>query len=149
MFLIPPRPRQTSCRRVTTSTTSSLPEGGRRPRSSSYNSGSGTYKSGGNCDGTNVANCWTKGGEIIKFSVYDPVPFSDYWEDASLISQELQALGMDVTTKPAQGYSDWNANITRHPFRVADRDPLGPGWPDPVHPVRGLVRRLELNHRGA
>ena len=89
--------------------------GWKAPASSSYNSGSGTYKSGGNCDGSNVANCWTKGSEIIKFSVYDPVPFSDYWEDASLISQELQAMGMDVTTKPAQGYSDWNANITGTP----------------------------------
>ncbi len=86
--------------------------GWKAPTTSSYNSGSSTYKSGGNCDGSNVANCWTKGGQIIKFSVYDPVPFSDYWEDAQLISQELQALGMDVTTKPAQGYSDWNANLT-------------------------------------
>jgi peptide/nickel transport system substrate-binding protein len=83
------------------------------PATSTYNNG--TYKGAGNCDGSNVANCWTKGGEIIKFSVYDPVPFSDYWEDASLISQELQALGMDVTTKPAQGYSDWNANLTGTP----------------------------------
>ncbi len=31
------------------------------------------------------------------------------------MSQELQPLGMDVTTKPAQGYSDWNANITGQP----------------------------------
>ncbi len=85
------------------------------PATSSYNSGTGTYKSGGNCDGTNVANCWTKGGQIIKFSVYDPIPFSDYWENAALISQELQALGMDVTTKPAQGYSDWNSNLTSNP----------------------------------
>src|SRR5207253_927099 len=82
------------------------------PASSHYDSGTGTFKSGGNCDGTNTANCWTKGGKIIKFSVYDPVPFSDYWENAALMSQELQALGMDVTTKPAQGYSDWNTNIT-------------------------------------
>src|SRR5216684_916467 len=72
-------------------------------------------KSGGNCDGSNTANCWTKGGTIIKFSVYDPVPFSDYWENAALMSQELQPLGMDVTTKPAQGYSDWNTNITSQP----------------------------------
>jgi len=85
------------------------------PASSHYDSGTGTYKSGGNCDGTNRANCWTKGGQIVKFSVYDPVPFSDYWENAALMSQELQALGMDVTTKPAQGYSDWNANITANP----------------------------------
>jgi peptide/nickel transport system substrate-binding protein len=85
------------------------------PATSTYDSAKGVFKSGGNCDGTNTANCWTKGGEIIKFSVYDPVPFSDYWENAALMSQELQPLGMDVTTKPAQGYSDWNTNITSQP----------------------------------
>jgi peptide/nickel transport system substrate-binding protein len=85
------------------------------PATSHYDSAAGTFKSGGNCDGSNRANCWTKGGTIIKFSVYDPVPFSDYWENAALMSQELQPLGMDVTTKPAQGYSDWNTNITSQP----------------------------------
>jgi peptide/nickel transport system substrate-binding protein len=85
------------------------------PSSAHFDGGSGAYKSGGNCDGSNTANCWTKGGKIIKFSIYDPVPFSDYWENAALMSQELQALGMDVTTKPAQGYSDWNATITSDP----------------------------------
>ena len=85
------------------------------PASSHYDSAAGTFKSGGNCDGTNSSNCWTKGGQIISFSVYDPVPFSDYWENAALMSQELQPLGMDVTTKPAQGYSDWNTNITSNP----------------------------------
>jgi peptide/nickel transport system substrate-binding protein len=85
------------------------------PASSKYDSAKGVFKSGGNCDGSNLANCWTKGGKIIKFSVYDPVPFSDYWENAALMSQELQALGMDVTSKPAQGYSDWNSNITGDP----------------------------------
>jgi ABC-type transport system substrate-binding protein len=85
------------------------------PASSHYDTAKGTFKSGGNCDGTNTANCWTKGGQIISFSVYDPVPFSDYWENAALMSQELQPLGMDVTTKPAQGYSDWNTNITSQP----------------------------------
>src|ERR1700704_1829551 len=85
------------------------------PATSKYDSTAGTFKSGGNCDGSNTANCWTKGGQIIKFSVYDPVPFSDYWENAALMSQELQPLGMDVTTKPAQGYSDWNTNITSQP----------------------------------
>ncbi|HEY1455701.1 MAG TPA: ABC transporter substrate-binding protein [Candidatus Dormibacteraeota bacterium] len=83
------------------------------PASSHYTSG--TFKSGGNCDGSNRANCWTKGGQIVAFSIYDPVPFSDYWENAALMSQELQALGMNVTTKPAQGYSDWNTNITSNP----------------------------------
>jgi peptide/nickel transport system substrate-binding protein len=85
------------------------------PASSHYDNSTGTFRSGGNCDGSNRANCWTKGGQIIKFSVYDPVPFSDYWENAALMSQELQPLGMDVTTKPAQGYSDWNTNLTSNP----------------------------------
>jgi peptide/nickel transport system substrate-binding protein len=85
------------------------------PASSRYDATAGTFKSGGNCDGSNIANCWTKGGQIIKFSVYDPVPFSDYWENAALMSQELQPLGMDVTTKPAQGYSDWNTNLSSQP----------------------------------
>jgi peptide/nickel transport system substrate-binding protein len=85
------------------------------PASSSYDSAKGVFKSGGNCDGSSTANCWTKGGQIIKFSIYDPVPFSDYWENAALMSSELQAEGMDVTTKPAQGYSDWNTNITSRP----------------------------------
>ena len=85
------------------------------PASSHYDAGTSIFKSGGNCDGSNKANCWTKGGKIIQFSIYDPVPFSDYWENASLMSQELQPLGMDVTTKPAQGYSDWNTNLTSNP----------------------------------
>ncbi|HVH65645.1 MAG TPA: ABC transporter substrate-binding protein [Candidatus Acidoferrum sp.] len=93
------------------------------PASSHFDSSAGTYKSGGNCDGNNAANCWTKGGQIIKFSIYDPVPFSDYWENASLMSQELQALGMDVTTKPAQGYSDWNTTLTSNPS----------GWQTAIH----------------
>src|SRR5947209_20068124 len=85
------------------------------PASSSYDSSTQTFNSGGNCDGSNIANCWTKGRKIIKFSIYDPVPFSDYWENAALMSQELQPLGLDVTTKPAQGYSDWNTNLTSNP----------------------------------
>src|SRR5579864_2373598 len=93
------------------------------PASSHYDSAAGTFKSGGNCDGSNRSNCWTKGGQIIKFSVYDPVPFSDYWENAALMSQELQALGMDVTTKPAQGYSDWNTTLTSNPA----------GWQTMIH----------------
>jgi peptide/nickel transport system substrate-binding protein len=93
------------------------------PATASFDTGTGVYKSGGNCDGGNLANCWTKGGQIIKFSIYDPVPFSDYWENAALMSQELQALGMNVTTKPAQGYSDWNTTITSDPN----------GWQTAIH----------------
>jgi peptide/nickel transport system substrate-binding protein len=97
--------------------------GWKAPASSRYDPSTQAFKSGGNCDGTNTANCWTKGGKIIKFSIYDPVPFSDYWENAALISQELQPLGMDVTTKPAQGYSDWNTTLTSNPS----------GWQTAIH----------------
>jgi peptide/nickel transport system substrate-binding protein len=83
------------------------------PTASSYSNGK--YTPGPNCTSNNPANCWEKNGQDISFSVYDPIPFSDYWEDAALISSELQALGMDVTTKPAQGYSDWNTTITSNP----------------------------------
>ena len=76
------------------------------PTSSSYSATSG-YTKGGNCTSNSPTNCWEKGGQDISFSVYDPIAFSDYWEDAALISSELQALGMQVTTKAAQGYSDW------------------------------------------
>jgi peptide/nickel transport system substrate-binding protein len=97
--------------------------GWKAPASSRYDASTQTFKSGGNCDGSSVANCWTKGGKIIKFSIYDPVPFSDYWENAALMSQELQPLGMDVTTKPAQGYSDWNTTLTSNPS----------GWQTAIH----------------
>ena len=33
-----------------------------------------------------------------QFNIEDPVPYSDYWNDAGLISQELQAAGIDATT---------------------------------------------------
>ena len=79
------------------------------PTSSSYATSTGTYTPGGNCTSNSATNCWEKGGQDISFSVYDPVAFTDKWEDAALISQELQALGMDVTTKAAQGDSDWYA----------------------------------------
>lgn len=85
------------------------------PTSSSFNSSTGTYTGGGNCTSNNPADCWEKGGQDISFSVYDPIAFSDYWEDAALISSELQALGMDVTTKPAQGYSDWFGDYSTNP----------------------------------
>jgi peptide/nickel transport system substrate-binding protein len=85
------------------------------PTSSSYSTTSGTYTPGGNCTSNSPTNCWEKGGQDISFSVYDPIAFSDYWEDCALISSELQALGMDVTTKAAQGYSDWYAGYTASP----------------------------------
>ena len=71
------------------------------------------------CDGTVVANCWHKGSEIIQFAIYDPQPFSDYWEDATLISQELQSEGMAVTTSDGKDYNTWNGNLVSGNFQAA------------------------------
>ena len=73
-----------------------------------------------NCDGTVPANCWTKAGEIIKFSIWDPEAFSDYWADAQEISSQLQAEGMDVTTDNASGgYSQWQDAMNVGNFQTA------------------------------
>src|ERR1017187_927454 len=85
------------------------------PTRSTFSSSSGAYTSGGNCTSNNPTTCWEKGGQDISFAVYDPVSFSGKWEDATLISEELQPLGMDVTTKPAQGDSDWFAAYSSNP----------------------------------
>jgi peptide/nickel transport system substrate-binding protein len=59
---------------------------------------SGWNPGGGACTGPGT-NCWTKSGQIIQFNIEDPIPYSDYWTDAELISQELQSEGIDATTK--------------------------------------------------
>ena len=72
------------------------------------------------CDGSVVANCWNKGGAIIKFSIWDPEAFSDYWADASEISGQLQGLGMDVTTDNATGgYTQWQDAMNNGQFQTA------------------------------
>ena len=65
-------------------------------------------------------HCWTKGSEIIKFSIWDPEAFSDYWADAQEISSQLQAEGMDVTTDNASGgYSQWQDAMNVGNFQTA------------------------------
>jgi peptide/nickel transport system substrate-binding protein len=75
----------------------------------------------GNCTGTaTIANCWTKGGQIISFSIWDPEAFSDYWADATEISGTLQAEGMDVTTDNASGgYTQWQNAINVGQYQTA------------------------------
>jgi peptide/nickel transport system substrate-binding protein len=54
---------------------------------------------------------WTKAGKTIKFAIEDPSSYSDYYEDASLISQQLNAQGFDTTvngTTPDTWTSDYN-----------------------------------------
>lgn len=60
---------------------------------------------------TQVGGKWTKNGRTIKFAIEDPSSYSDYYEDATLIAQQLNSLGFDVTvngTTPDTWTSDYN-----------------------------------------
>jgi peptide/nickel transport system substrate-binding protein len=73
-----------------------------------------------NCTLSTTTSCWTKGSEIIRFSIWDPETFSDYWADATEISGQLQAMGMDVTTDNASGgYTQWNNAMIAGQFQTA------------------------------
>jgi peptide/nickel transport system substrate-binding protein len=55
---------------------------------------------------------WTKGGKTIKFAIEDPTAYSDYYECASLISQQLNAQGFDTSvngTTPETWTADYNS----------------------------------------
>lgn len=52
---------------------------------------------------------YAKNGTEIKFSIEDPTAYSDYYADCQLISNELQAVGIDATVdgvQASQWYSD-------------------------------------------
>jgi peptide/nickel transport system substrate-binding protein len=60
---------------------------------------------------TKVNGKWSKGGKTIKFAIEDPSSYSDYYEDASLVSQQLNAQGFVTTvngTTPDTWTSDYN-----------------------------------------
>src|SRR5258708_20209734 len=61
------------------------------------------------------------------------------------MSQELQPLGMDVTTKPAQGYSDWNANITGQPSQWQTAIHWGNGGGIPYIPFQNWLDTKDPN----
>ncbi len=59
---------------------------------------------------------YAKNGKEIKFSIEDPISYSDYYADAQLISSELKSEGIDATVygvQPSQWYTDSaNGNFT-------------------------------------
>jgi ABC-type transport system substrate-binding protein len=60
---------------------------------------------------TQTGGKWTKNGKTIKFTLEDPSSYSDYYENITLISQELNAEGFDTTvngTTPDTWTSDYN-----------------------------------------
>lgn len=52
---------------------------------------------------------WVKNGKEIKFSIQDPIAYSDYYADDQLISSELKAEGIDATVDGVQA-SAWYTN---------------------------------------
>lgn len=89
---------------------------------------SGWKSNGGPCTGAGT-NCWTKNGQIISFAIEDPVPYSDYWECAQLISQELQSEGINATTLGDNPDSGWYTHYQSGNFQAMIH--WGAGGPTP------------------
>jgi peptide/nickel transport system substrate-binding protein len=78
---------------------------------------SGWTPGGGNCTGPG-GNCWTKNGQMISFNIEDPIPYSDYWTDAGLVSQELQGEGIAATTLGDNPDSSWYTHYQSGDFQA-------------------------------
>ena len=58
---------------------------------------------------------WEKNGKEIKFSIQDPIAYSDYYADDQLISSELKSEGINATVDGVQA-SAWYTNIAAGNF---------------------------------
>jgi peptide/nickel transport system substrate-binding protein len=61
---------------------------------------------------------YAKNGVEIKFTVEDPTAYSDYYADDQLMSNELQAVGIDCTVDGVQA-SQWYADLAAGTFQTA------------------------------
>lgn len=77
---------------------------------------SGWKSGGGACTGPGT-NCWSKNGQIISFNIEDPIPYSDYWTNAGLISQQLQSEGINATTLGDSPDTAWYTNFQSGNFQ--------------------------------
>jgi peptide/nickel transport system substrate-binding protein len=66
-----------------------------------------------------VGGKWTKAGQQIKFSISDPVPYSDYYTDAQLIAHSLNSMGMNVTVDGIGDATTWSADYANGTFDTA------------------------------
>ena len=66
-----------------------------------------------------VGGKWTKGGQEIKFSISDPVSYSDYYTDSQLIAASLNAQGFDVTVDGIGDATTWAADYANGTFDTA------------------------------
>jgi peptide/nickel transport system substrate-binding protein len=101
------------------------------PNQAAYLSPSSTNNLSPTSDGTKVASILTadgyakdssgfyaKAGNEIKFSIEDPTAYSDYYADAQLISNELQAVGINATVDGVQA-SQWYSDLAAGTFQSA------------------------------
>jgi peptide/nickel transport system substrate-binding protein len=65
---------------------------------------------------TKTGGKWTKNGQTIKFSIQDPVPYSDYYTDDQLISHQLNALGFDTSVEGIGNPTTWAGNVANGTF---------------------------------
>jgi peptide/nickel transport system substrate-binding protein len=66
-----------------------------------------------------VGGKWTKGGQEIKFSISDPVSYSDYYTDSQLVAASLNAQGFDVTVDGIGDATTWAADYANGTFDTA------------------------------
>lgn len=65
-----------------------------------------------------VTGKWEKNGTPIKFTIEDPTSYSDYYADAQLITNELNADGLEVSVDGVTP-TTWNADLASGNFSTA------------------------------
>ncbi|MGH9020242.1 MAG: ABC transporter substrate-binding protein [Acidimicrobiales bacterium] len=63
----------------------------------------------------NSSGYYAKNGKVIKFSIEDPIAYSDYYADSQLISSELKKEGIDATVDGVQA-SKWYSDTAAGTF---------------------------------
>lgn len=64
-----------------------------------------------------AAGFYSKGGQQITFALEDPTAYSDYYADIQLMSNELQAEGIDATVDGVSA-SQWNTDLANGNFQA-------------------------------
>jgi peptide/nickel transport system substrate-binding protein len=90
-----------------------LPATGSESQVSTILTGDGYSKVGGK---------WQKNGQQITFSIEDPVSYTDYYQDAQLIVNDLNALGFNASVKGdagTNGPTNWTTDLNNGSFDAA------------------------------
>lgn len=61
---------------------------------------------------------WTKNGQQITFTIEDPSSYSDYFQDDSLIAQQLNNEGFNVTVAPGVTPDAWTSDYNSGNFQA-------------------------------